>query len=259
VNPLRATAAIALLVIAALVLPSSLIALASGPGAAILAAPVAAPASEGPYITAIGVGIVMPTTADFVVTPQTLFVNAQSQAEAVAVDRAIDEMQARLTAIKSALETVGVPAAGIRFVALNLNPQFGVLKPGQPSPVEKGQPLPQQVASYTINGSLQADIPTVKLLIPAINAANANGATTVNAGGGKMGPQAPVQPPQADLEKGITQAIASARSTADAMATASGKKLGDIRSIASQQLFPTCCPPNNGWQVQVTVTFNIAP
>jgi uncharacterized protein YggE len=119
---------------------------------------------------------------------------------------------------------------------------------------------PSQVASLTLNGSLTADVTSVRMLLAAMNAATENGATSVSANAGKgAAPYGTVQPSAADLAKATAAAVANARTNAEALAVASGKKLGAIRSIsASQPPMVGCCPPNGGWTVQVTVTFEFA-
>lgn len=244
-----------------LVLACSVVALAASlalPTASAAPAPYAAPASETALITANGQAVISSPTADFAIGPQSLNVSAQSKATVADIDSAIAEMQQRLLTIKTALEKVGVPAASIHFQGLNVSPLFSPPGPGQPSPVEKGQPLPQQVTSFTIYGSLQADLPDLRTLVAAMSAATANGATQVNTGGGKGGPMTNPQPPADVLAKGVAEAIANARATAQALATASGKKLGEIHSVSANQIYPSCCPPGqSGWTVQLTVSFAI--
>src|SRR5207249_7692860 len=135
---------------------------------------------------------------------------------------------------------------------------FGPSKPGD-APGQKGQT--QALSSVNLNGSLSADVPSIRLLIAAMNAATASGATQVNANSGKGGvPFGTVQPSASDLAKATQGAVANARTNAEALAAASGRKVGAIRSISSSQLpMMGCCPPNSGWTVQVTVTFDFAP
>lgn len=218
-----------------------------------------APASESALITATGSSVVPPGSTDFTVAPQTLFITAQSKSGPDDVDGAVAEMQQRLLNIKTALEKLGVPSAGIRFQGLAVQPQFAPLQPGQASPVNKGQPLPQQLQSYTINASMQADVPDLKALVAAMNAATTNGATGVNVSP-KGGPVTNTQPPADVLQRGLMEAIANAQATATATAAASGKKLGDIHSVSVNSVFPQCCPQGSaGWNVSVTVSWNIAP
>ena len=135
---------------------------------------------------------------------------------------------------------------------------FGPTKPGD-APGQKSQT--QALTSVNLNGSLSADVPSIRLLIAAMNAATASGATQVNANSGKGGvPFGTVQPSASDLAKATQGAVANARTNAEALAAASGRKVGAIRSISSSQLpMMGCCPPNSGWTVQVTVTFDFAP
>ena len=247
-NALRITALVAsVFCLAILVTP----AVASGP----VMLPAIAPSSESPAITAMGIGVAQ-SSADPLATAQTLYIGIQSTADASSMQKAADDMIARLDAIKAALVKVGVPADGIRMNGLNVNPNYGPVKPGA---IEGSQPQPQ-VTSLNLNGNLTADVPSVRLLLAAMNAATANGATTVNSNAGKGGsPYGTTQASATDLAKATQAAIANARVSAEALAAASGKKLGAIRSVSSSQPPMTgCCPPNTGWTVQVTVTFDIA-
>ena len=246
---LRVTALIvSVLCLAFLVSP----AVASGP----VLSPAAAPTADAPSITAIGVGVAQASSADPFAVGQTLYIGVQATADAAGIQKAADDLLARLNAIKAALVAAGVPAEGIRMTGFNVNPNFGPYKPGA-SPIEGGQPA--QVTSLNVNGGLSADVPSIRLLLAAMNAATSHGASTVNANAGKGGaPYGTIQPSAADLAKATQAALANARSTADALAAASGKKLGGIRSISSQTPMMGCCPPNSGWTVQVTVTFDIA-
>jgi uncharacterized protein YggE len=201
-------------------------------------------------------GVAQPSAADPLAIGQTLYVGVQSTADAAGVQQAADDLLARLDTIKGALVAAGVPADGIRMMGFNVNPNFGPYKPG-PSPTEGGQPA--KMTSVAVSGNLSADVPSIRVLLAAMNAATANGATTVNANAGKgSGPYGTSQPSAADLAKATEVAIANARASAEAVAAASGKKLGPIRSISSQLPMGGCCPPGNGWMVQVSVTFDLA-
>lgn len=219
--------------------------------------PVAAPAADAPSITALGVGVAQPSAADSFAIGQTLYIGVQSTADAAGLQQAADDLLSRLDTIKGALVAAGVPAEGVRAQGFNVGPNFGPMKPGA-SPMEGGQPA--KVTSLMINANLSADVPSIRVLLAAMNAATANGATTVNANAGKgMGPYGTSQPSAADLAKATEAAIANARTSAEAIAAASGKKLGAIRSVSSSQPpMMGCCPPNSGWTVQVTVTFEVA-
>ena len=248
---LRVTALIAsVLCLAVLVSP----AVASGP----ITSTTAAPAAEGAFVTAMGIGVAPASASDPFAVGQTLYIGVQSTADSAGLQNAADEMLSRLGAIKAALVDAGVPADGIRLQGLSVNPMFGPTKPGD-APGQKSQT--QALTSVNLNGSLSADVPSIRLLIAAMNAATANGATQVNANSGKGGaPFGSVQPPAADLAKATQAAVANARTNAEALAAATGRKVGSIRSISSSQLpMMGCCPPNSGWTVQVTVTFEFAP
>jgi uncharacterized protein YggE len=255
---LRRVALIAVPLVLALVLPFSLVAVASPPTAAP-PAPQPTPIPDPPTITASGTASFPGTSpSDVFLMPQTLFIAAQSKSGPADVDAAVAEMQARLQAIRAALEKLGVPTAAIRFQGINVLPQYGPPGPGSPSPVDKGQPLPQQVLSFMISSNLQAEVSDPKLLVPAINAATANGATTVNSSSGKAGPVTTL-PPTDQLAKGVADALKNARSIAEATAFASGQKLGPVRSVNAQQIYPSCCPQGSTWQVTITVTFDTVP
>ncbi|HEY3125505.1 MAG TPA: SIMPL domain-containing protein, partial [Candidatus Limnocylindria bacterium] len=247
---LRATALVAsVLCLAVLVSP----AVASGP----ITSTTAAPAAEGAFVTAMGIGVAPVAASDPFAIGQTLYISVQQTADSAGLQNAADEMLSRLGAIKAALVDAGVPADGIRLQGLSVNPMFGPSKPGD-APGQKSQT--QALTSVNLNGSLSADVPSIRLLIAAMNAATANGATQVNANSGKGGvPFGTVQPSATDLAKATGAAVANARTNAEALAAASGKKVGAIRSISSSQLpMMGCCLPNTGWTVQVTVTFEFA-
>jgi uncharacterized protein YggE len=249
VNALRITALVAsVFCLAILVTP----AVASGP----VMSPALAPSSDSGGITAMGIGVAQ-SSADPLAIAQTLYIGTQATVDGANVQTAADEMIARLDAIKAALVKVGVPANGIRMVGFNVSPMFA----GKPvgGPAEK--PTQPQVNSFMLSGNLTADVPSIQMLVAAMNAATANGASSVNANGGKGGgPYGAAQPSAAELAQVTDAAVANARTNAQALAAAGGKRLGAIRSISSTQPpMMGCCPPNAGWVVQVTVTFDIAP
>ena len=248
-NALRITALVAsVFCLAILVTP----AVASGP----VTSPAVAPSSDSPGITAMGIGVAQ-VSADPLAIAQTLYIGTQSTVDGANVQTAADEMIARLEAIKAALVKVGVPADGIRLAGFNVSPMFA----GKPMPGPAEKPTQPQIGSLMLNGNLTADIPSIRMLVAAMNAATANGASSVNANAGKGGvPYGTAQPSAAELAQVTDAAVANARKNAEALAAASGKKLGAIRSISSTQPpMMGCCPPSAAWMVQVTVTFDIAP
>jgi uncharacterized protein YggE len=257
VTPRRVPLIVVPLVLA-LVLPFSLVALASPP-AAPSPAQLPVPVPDPPTITVTGTAAFPGTSpSDVFLMPQTLNIAAQSKSGPAALDAAVAEMQTRLQAIGAALEKLGVPTASIRFQGINLQPQYGPPGPGSPSPVDKGQPLPQQVLSFIVNSNLQAEVSDPKLLVAAINAATANGATMVNSSSGKAGPVT-MQPPSDQLTKGVADAVNNARSIAEATAAATGQRLGPVRSVNAQQIYPICCPQGATWRVTLSVTFDTIP
>ena len=226
-------------------------ALASGP----VSSPTAVQATDAPTITATGVGLAPVSAADPLAVGQTLYIGVQATAEVAGMQQAADALMAKLEAIKRAVVAAGVPADGVRVTGFNVHPNMAPFKPGA-SPMEGGQPT--QVTSLQLHGSLSADVPSIRVLVAAMNAATSHGATTVNANTGKGGPPyGPSQPSAADLATATKSAIANARANAEALAAAGGKKLGEIRSIAAQAPMLGCCPPVSGWSVQVTVTFDL--
>ena len=250
VNILRSAALIASVLCAAFLVSP---AFATGP----VTSPAAVIAADG-GVTAVGVGVAAAPT-DPLAIGQTLYIGVQSTTNLAGVQGASDQMLAKLDAIRSALVKAGVPADGIRMTGFNVNPMYGP-QVGAPSPIVDKNQTPQPVSALSLSGNLTADVASIKMLVAAMNAATDAGASTVNANGGKgVGPYGTAQPSAADLAKATSAALANARTNAEAMATASGRKLGAIRSISSTQP-PTmgCCPPNNGWTVQVTVTFDYA-
>ena len=228
-------------------------AFATGP----VMSPTAVTAADA-VVSAFGIGVVQSST-DPLTLGQTLFISVQSTTDIAGVQAAADEMLAKLDAIRNALVKAGVPADGIRMAGLSVNPMYGPTM-GGPSPIVDKNQTPQKVSALNLSGNLTADVASVKLLVAAMNAATESGASTVNANGGKGGPFGTVQPSAADLAKATSAAVANARTNAEALASASGKKLGAVRSISSTQPpMMGCCPPNAGWTVQVNVTFDYAP
>src|SRR5207249_3667726 len=110
------------------------------------------------------------------------------------------------------------------------------------SPALASGPVTSTAGAPTVDGAFVSAmgigvVPSIRLLIAAMNAATASGATQVNANSGKGGvPFGTVQPSASDLAKATQGAVANARTNAEALAAASGRKVGAIRSIASSQL-----------------------
>ena len=209
-------------------------------------------------VTAVGVGVAQ-TPTDPLAIGQTLYISVQTTTNIAGVQGAADQMLAKLDAIKGALVKAGVPADGIRMTGFNVNPMYGPSM-GAPSPIVDKNQTPQPVSALSLNGNLSADVASIRLLVAAMNAATEAGASTVNANAGKGGgPYGTIQPSAADLAKATSAAVTNARINAEALASASGRKLGAIRSISSTQPpMMGCCPPSSGWTVQVTVTFDYA-
>ena len=235
--------------VGSLVLSLGVIALsASARAAPVSVAVPAAPASEGAFITAIGVGVsAPPASRDVDLYPQTLFVASQITVSAAEIQRGLSDMSTRVAAIRAALVRAGVADSAIHMQNLAVYPQFG------PKPPDASQP----VNAYSISANMQVDLTTVRLLVAATEAAISAGATQVATGGkGAVGGAQSVQPAQADLDAATSAAIANARANAEAMAKASGKRLGAIHSLSAVQPTADCCPPGAGWRVQVTVSFD---
>jgi uncharacterized protein YggE len=227
-------------------------ALASGP----VSSPTRVQSADAPSISASGVGTVQLSASDPLAAGQTLYIGVQTTAEVAGMQKAADDLLAKLDGIKRAVIAAGVPADGVRMTGFNVHPNMGMFKPGA-SPAETGQAT--QVTSLQLHGSLSADVPSIRVLVAAMNAATSSGATTVNANAGKGGPPyGPSQPSAGELATATQSAIANARANAEALAAVGGKKLGEIRSISAQAPMFGCCPPSSGWTVQVTVTFDLA-
>jgi uncharacterized protein YggE len=231
-----------------LIVSLGFVGLSASARAAPASAPVLmAPAAEGAFITAIGVGIsAPPVSRDVDLYPQTLFVSSQLTASAAEIQAGLTEMSTRVAAIRAALVRAGVADSAIHMQNLAVYPQFG------PKPSDASQPQ----SGYSVTASMQVDVTTVRLLVAATEAAIAAGATQVGTAGkgGVGGPQS-VQPAQADLDAATTVAVANARANAEAVAKASGKRLGAVHSMSALPPSADCCPPGAGWRVQVTMTF----
>src|SRR5437867_12646972 len=120
---LRVTALIAsVLCLAVLVSP----AVASGP----VTSTTVAPAAEGAFLTAMGIGVAPASASDPFAIGQTLYISVQSTADSAGLQNAADEMLSRLGALKAALVDAGMPADGLRLQGWSVNPMFGPTQPG---------------------------------------------------------------------------------------------------------------------------------
>jgi uncharacterized protein YggE len=114
---------------------------------------------------------------------------------------------------------------------------------------------------YSISVTLTVDSGSMAQIGAAMKAALGAGATSVNAYGGKgSGPGAP--PDATTLAPGIEAATKQAQLMAQASAKAAGVKLRTVRSVnvaAPISNYGAGGPSAMGWQVAVTVTYNLAP
>lgn len=192
-------------------------------------------AASGPGITATGLAQVnLPVSPQ---TAQTLSAGVQSNGDSD-VATALSDAQQRLTAIRDALRSAGVPDAQISQQGLNV--------------YANGGPKPSNVNVY---GNLSATITDASILDRALRAVVAAGASNVSVW--SSGGEGNAQPDQASLQSGITRATSAAKSSAQAEAQAAGVSLGALESVQSQP--PSICGWSpSGAQMVVAVTLTYA-
>jgi uncharacterized protein YggE len=218
---------------------------------AVRAAPRLAPAVDAALITAVGTGIV-PGELDPSTLPQT--VNANLQSQNADPHKALDDVRAKVDALRTAAMKAGVPAGAVHLAGLNLMPVINV-KPGAPASQPPG--APSELSGYTANANVQIETVGPQQLATVLAVAAANG-VNVNAGFGK-GVPSQAAPDASAIGPAVRDAVAQARAYAEAAARASGKTLGAVHALSIAPPTPDCCPPVNGWRVQVTVSYEIAP
>lgn len=213
-----------------------------------------ASAAGAALITVVGTGTV-PGALDLSALPQWVNVNIQTQD--TDAQKALGAAQAKIAAIRTAAAKAGLPPAAVHVVGLNLSTYLGA-KPYEKAPPSQPPGAVTQGPAYMAMATVQIDTVGVQQLEAAFALATAAGAGGVSAGYGKGAP-AQSSPDVATLASAISDALAQARGYAGAAARATGRTLGAMHSVSIAPPMPDCCPPTNGWRVQVTVSYEIAP
>jgi uncharacterized protein YggE len=240
----------------------AIIALNGGGSTPVVDAQVPFAAEDAQTVSAIGTGQV----AAVVDSGYSLSVGVEERTEGNDVQAAVDAAQAKVDAIKAALQGAGIPADDIVVTNFNISPNWGY--PPMPVPADAaGAPGMSRVApeaggqnGYIVSANMQVDTANADQLAEAMQAAIDAGATSVGTWG-KGGPEAPPTD-AAVLKPAIEQATEQAKTMAEASAAAAGVDLGGIHSVSVQPPMAIYTGPGPGasyWQVQVKVTYDIEP
>jgi hypothetical protein len=159
-------------------------------------------------VTASGAGTAQaaPDTAEMYFGVTTLSPNAKS---------ALDDASEAGEQIASALKKQGIADEDIQTQDVSVYPQT-VDQDGK-----------QVITGYQASLSVRAKVRDISKLGEVISAANAAGANNVS------GPTFSIGDPAPARAEAIDEAVADARKTAEAMAEAAGKRVGDVLSMSS--------------------------
>jgi uncharacterized protein YggE len=159
-------------------------------------------------VTASGTGTTqaVPDTAEMAFGVTTLSPNAKS---------ALDEASRSAEQIASAVKKQGVAGEDIQTQDVSVYPQ---------TVDQNGK---QVITGYQASLSVRVKVRDISKLGEIISAANAAGANEIS------GPTFTIDDPAPARAKAIDEAVADARKSAEAMATAAGKSVGDVLSMSS--------------------------
>jgi uncharacterized protein YggE len=189
--------------ISALVLVASAVA---GVGAPLLIrADTGNPASSSATLSVVGTGVV--TTK-----PDTAVVAAGVASQAVKAADAMSANADAMTKVIDALKAQGIDAKDLQTSTVSLDPRFD----------DQGI----SIVGYTASNSVSATVRDITATGPVIDAAVAAGANTIS------GPTLTRDDTDKLYRDALEEAVAQARLKATALARASGKTLGDIRSVS---------------------------
>lgn len=168
-------------------------------------------------VTASGTGIIqaVPDTAEMSFGVTTNSSNAQS---------ALNDASRVAEQIASAVKGQGVDAKDIQTTDVSVYPNT-VDQHGK-----------QVITGYQASLNVQVEVRDIAKLGEVISAANAAGANTISGPTFTVADQTPFR------AKAINQAVADARSSAEAMAAAAGKSIGEVLSISSSDVSPVPTP-----------------
>ena len=162
-------------------------------------------------VTASGAGTTqaVPDTAEMSFGVTTLSPNAKS---------ALDEASRSAEQIASAVKKQGVAGEDIQTQDVSVYPQT-VDQDGK-----------QVITGYQASLSVRVKVRDIAKLGEVISAANAAGANNIN------GPTFTIDDPAPARAEAIDEAVADARKSAEAMATAAGKSVGEVLSMSSSDV-----------------------
>ena len=171
---------------------------------------VTAPAAAN-TVTASGAGTkqAVPDTAEMSFGVTTMSANAKS---------ALDEAAKSAEQIAAALKKQGIADEDIQTQDISLYPQT----------VDQGGK--QVITGYQASLSVRVKVRDMAKLGEVISAANAAGANNVS------GPTFTIDDPAPARAKAIDEAVADARKSAEAMAKAAGKSVGEVLSMSSSDV-----------------------
>ncbi len=134
--------------------------------------------------------------------------------------KALDDASAAAEQIISAVKKQGIAAEDIQTQDVSVYPQ---------SAEQDGK---QVITGYQASLSVRVKVRDIARLGEVISAANAAGSNSIG------GPSFTVADPAPFRAKAIDEAVADARRTAEAMARAAGKSVGEVLSISSSDVGP---------------------
>jgi uncharacterized protein YggE len=162
-------------------------------------------------VTASGAGTTQaaPDTAEMSFGVTTMSSNAKT---------ALDDAAKIAERIASAVKKQGIAGEDIQTRDVSVYPQ---------SSDQNGK---QVITGYQASLSVQVKVRDIAKLGEVISAANAAGANTIS------GPSFTIDDPAPVRAEAIDEAVADARKSAEAMAKAAGKSVGDVLSISSSDM-----------------------
>ena len=164
-------------------------------------------------VTASGTGTTQaaPDTAEMSFGVTTTSANAKS---------ALDDASTVAEQIASAVKKQGIAGEDIQTIDVSVYPQT-VDRNGK-----------QVITGYQASLSVQVKVRDIAKLGEVISAANAAGANTIS------GPTFTIADPTPLRAKALDEAVADARKSAEAMAQAAGKSVGEVLSVSSSDVSP---------------------
>lgn len=130
------------------------------------------------------------------------------------------EAATQAEAISAALKEGGVPARDMQTSGYTVSPQWSAAAKGKPA----------TIVAYDVRNTLSVVVRDLERLPDILDAATLAGANQIS------GPHFFIQHPEAAEDEARRLAIASARRRAEALASAAGATLGQVRSVVDGQL-----------------------